>query len=73
MKKLNKYLVNSNDLAQSNKWEGEDGAFEYLEDAAGANKDNIHAVETEIWQLKCRGAAHLQQGENISFCNKYIK
>merc|ERR1712141_31614 len=73
VKKLNKYLVNANELAQTNKWEGEEGAFEYLDSAEGANKDNIHAVKVDIWRLRCRGAAHLDQGENINYCDKAIE
>ena len=67
---MNKYLMNANELAQTNKWEGQEGAFEYLDSAEGANKDNIHAVNVDIWRLRCRGAAHLDQGENISYCDK---
>ena len=67
VKKLNKYLVNANNEATENKW---NAAFETLDSAQTANKDNIHAVNSEIAQLKCRGAAYMQQTENIDYCNK---
>ena len=67
MKKLNKYLVNANKEASENKWKD---AFESIDSAETANKDKIHAVESEIAQLKCRGAAYMQQTENIDYCNK---
>ena len=67
VKKLNKYLVNANNEATENKW---NAAFESLDSAQTANKDNIHAVNSEIAQLKCRGAAYMQQTENIDYCNK---
>ena len=67
MKKLNKYLLNANNEATANKWKD---AFESLDSAQTANKDNIHAVDSEIAQLKCRGAAYMQQTGDIGFCNK---
>merc|ERR1712131_478847 len=45
VKKLNKYLVNANSEATENKW---NAAFETLDSAQTANKDNIHAVNSEI-------------------------
>jgi len=70
VKKLNKYLVNANNEAAENKWKD---AFESLDSAETANKDNIFAVKSEIAQLKCRGAAYMQQIENIDYCNKAIE
>ena len=67
VKKLNKYLVNANNEATENKW---NDAFESLDSAETANKDNIFAVKSEIAQLKCRGAAYMQQTKNIDYCNK---
>jgi len=70
VKKLNKHLLNANEGAQQNQWQD---VFESIDSAETANKDNIYAVRSELAQLKCRGAAYLQQGENISYCDKAIE
>lgn len=70
VKKLNKYLTQANEASQNGKWKD---AFEALDSAQGANKDDIHETNTEIWQMRCRGRAELRQAENISDCNKAIE
>ena len=67
VKKLNKYLTQANDYSQAGNW---NEAFEALDSAEGANKDDIHETKTEIWQMRCRGRAELREAEHIADCNK---
>jgi len=70
VKKLNKYLTQANDYSQAGNW---NEAFEALDSAEGANKDDIHETKTEIWQMRCRGRAELREAEHIADCNKAIE
>lgn len=67
VKKLNKHLVAANDAIQANNWKK---AFESLDSAESANKDGVHAVNAEIAQNRCRGAAATKNTDGIEDCNK---
>ena len=69
VKKLNKHLVAANDHVQNGNWQK---AFDSLDSAETANKDNVQQVKAEIYQLKCRGAAETKTTDAIQHCNTYV-
>jgi len=70
VKKLNKHLVAANEAIQGKNWKK---AYDSLDSAETANKDNVRNINTEIAQLRCRGAAETKNIDGIEECNKALE